>query len=78
MVLWIAGWKRLGVKILEKNKVLTFEETLKQLESAADKLKKDGITLEDAMKSYEEGIKYYKQCTEILNDAKQKIEIISN
>ena len=66
------------MKILEKNKILTFEEALKQLESAADKLKKDGVTLEEAMKSYEEGIKYYKQCSEILNNAKQKIEIISN
>ncbi len=71
-------WKRLGVKILEKDKKLTFEEALKRLESSADQLKKDGVTLEDAMKSYEEGIKYYKQCSEILNDAKQKIEIISN
>lgn len=57
---------------------LSFEEALKQLESSADKLKKDGITLDDAMKSYEEGLEYYKQCSEILNDAKQKIEIISN
>ncbi|MBK5245739.1 MAG: exodeoxyribonuclease VII small subunit [Peptostreptococcaceae bacterium] len=63
---------------MEKNKELSFEEALKQLESSAEKLKKDGITLEDAMKSYEEGLKYYKQCSEILNDAKQKIEIISN
>ena len=63
---------------MEKDKKLTFEEALKQLESSADQLKKDGVTLEDAMKSYEEGIKYYKQCSEILNDAKQKIEIISN
>lgn len=63
---------------MEKNKKLTFEEALKQLESSADKLRKDGVTLEEAMKSYEEGIRYYKQCSEILNDAKQKIEIISN
>jgi exodeoxyribonuclease VII small subunit len=63
---------------LENTKKLTFEEALKRLESSADKLKKDGITLEDTMKSYEEGLKYYKQCSEILNDAKQKIEIISN
>ena len=59
-------------------KKITFEEALKQLESSADKLKRDGVTLEETIKSYEEGIKYYKQCSEILNDAKQKIEIISN
>lgn len=65
------------MKTLANIKNLTFEEALKQLEFSADKLKKDGITLEETMKSYEEGIKYYKQCSEILNSAKQKIEIIS-
>jgi exodeoxyribonuclease VII small subunit len=65
------------VGLLVKNNKLTFEEALKELELSADKLKKDGVTLEEAINSYEEGIKYYNQCSEILNDAKQKIEIIS-
>lgn len=60
-----------------KDKKLTFEEALNRLEVAADKIKEEGVTLEDAMKSYEEGIEYYKQCAEILNNAKQKIETFS-
>jgi len=55
----------------------TFEEALKKLESSAETLKKDGVTLEEAMKSYEAGIAYYKQCHEILSEAKQKIETFS-
>lgn len=55
----------------------TFEEALKNLEAASENLKKDNITLEDALKNYEKGIRYYKECTEILNDAKQKIETYS-
>lgn len=56
---------------------LTFEEALKKLENSAESLKKDGVTLEEAMDSYEAGIGYYKQCHEILSDAKQKIETFS-
>ena len=43
-----------------------------------ENLKKDNISLEEALKNYEEGIAYYKECSEILNKAKQKIETYSN
>ncbi|MBP3384366.1 MAG: exodeoxyribonuclease VII small subunit [Firmicutes bacterium] len=51
-----------------------FEESLKKLEAASENLKKDNISLEDALKNFEKGIKYYNECSEILNSAKQKIE----
>lgn len=54
-----------------------FEETLQKLEKASANLKKDNISLEEAIKNYEEGIAYYKECSEILNNAKQKIETYS-
>lgn len=59
----------------EKKK--NFEETLKKLEEAAQKLKLDDIPLEEAMKSYEEGIKYYRECVDILDKAEQKIETLA-
>ncbi len=55
----------------------TFEETLSKLEKTSENLKKENITLEDALKNFEEGIAYYQQCSEILNSAKQKIETYS-
>jgi len=55
----------------------TFEEALKKLEQSSGNLKKETITLEEALKNFEEGIEYYKQCSEILNSAKQKIETYS-
>lgn len=55
-------------------KKTTFEEALAKLEQASENLKKDNITLEDALKSFEQGVAYYDQCSEILNNAKQKIE----
>jgi exodeoxyribonuclease VII small subunit len=57
-----------------QKKKISFEEALAGLEHAAEILKKDGTTLEDAMENFEQGIGYYNYCNEILNDAKQKIE----
>ena len=58
-----------------QNKKISFEEALAGLEKSAEELKKDGATLEAAIISYEQGIKYYNYCNEILSDAKQKIEV---
>ncbi|MDD4563875.1 MAG: exodeoxyribonuclease VII small subunit [Eubacteriales bacterium] len=57
----------------QKNK-MSFEEALAGLEKSAETLKNDGTTLEAAMQSYEQGMKYYNYCNELLNSAKQKIE----
>ena len=43
----------------------------------SDKIRDDKTTLDEAVQYYEEGIKCYKACEEILNNAKQKIEIYS-
>ena len=54
----------------------TFEESLEKLRQAAEKIKSEGTTLEDSIKCYEEGMKYYKKCDAVLKDAEQKIEVI--
>ena len=56
---------------------VVFEEALKGLESTVSDLKKDSLSLEEAMKSYEQGMEYYRQCEELLDVAKQKIEYLS-
>ena len=55
----------------------TFEKALEGLENTVTNLKKESLSLEEAMKNYELGMKYYKQCEEILDKAKQKIEYLS-
>ncbi|MBE6031836.1 MAG: exodeoxyribonuclease VII small subunit [Firmicutes bacterium] len=54
---------------------LSFEEALGKLESAAEEIKKSDISLENAIQNFENGVKYYERCQQILKDAKQKIEI---
>ena len=60
--------------MVDKKKKMSFEEALAGLEKSAEILKKDGTTLETAMESFEQGIEYYNYCSEMLNNAKQKIE----
>lgn len=60
---------------MTSNKNLTFEEALKGLETAANALKRNEGTLEDAINNYEQGIVFYEQCNHILKEAKQRIEI---
>lgn len=62
---------------MDKENAISFEAAIEKLEQAADSLKNDSITLEDALKNYAEGIEYYKKCDAILRDAKQKIETYS-
>ena len=58
-------------------KKLTFEETLLQLEEVVDKLENSDASLDEAVKLYEKGIKLSVACDKILNEAKQKILILS-
>lgn len=60
---------------MSEEKKMTFEQSLARLEEISNSLNSDNTTLEDAIKKYEEGIGYYKECNRILGEAKQKIEI---
>ena len=53
---------------------LTFEEAMSGLGKAVQALNREDTPLDEAMKQYEEGIRYYHRCSEILQEAKQKIQ----
>ncbi|MCQ2548128.1 MAG: exodeoxyribonuclease VII small subunit [Clostridia bacterium] len=57
------------------SKELNFEEKYNKLEEAVNKLSSN-LSLEEAINAYNEGLKYYKECETILDQANQKIEII--
>lgn len=56
---------------------MTFEEALSGLEKSASDLRREDISLEEAMKIFEKGTALYRTCSEILNEAKQKIEFFT-
>lgn len=55
---------------------MNFEDSLKKLEEMSNIIRREDTSLEEAIKCYEEGIKCYEKCNEILNNAKQSIEVI--
>lgn len=58
---------------MKKNEQLSFEKAMEGLERAAEALKKEGTTLEDALSQFEEGMGYYSRCVDLLSEAKQRI-----
>ena len=56
-------------------KKMSFEETMAELEKCAKALGEEDISLEDAIKYFEKGREYYDECSRILNEARQKIEV---
>ncbi len=56
----------------------SFEESLSMLEDISKKLESDSVTLEEAIELFQKGIELSKNCSDKLNDAKQKIERITD
>lgn len=54
----------------------TFEDNLKELEDVARNLETGDLDLDTAIKEFEKGIKLSKKCTEKLDLAEKKINIL--
>ncbi|BAS48820.1 exodeoxyribonuclease VII small subunit [Aggregatibacter actinomycetemcomitans NUM4039] len=62
-------------KLAEKNEP-DFENTLKQLEEIVSRLENNELSLEDALKDFEQGIKLAQLGQERLQQAEQRIQIL--
>ena len=60
-----------------KEKTGSFESSLKRLDEIVEKLESGSVSLDNAMKLYEEGIKISRQCLEKLTQAELKLKKIS-
>lgn len=58
----------------KSDKQLNFETSLNKLELIVTKLEDENISLEDSVKSFEEGINLVKSCQEELKSAELKIQ----
>ncbi|AJD32745.1 exodeoxyribonuclease VII small subunit [Clostridium sporogenes] len=56
----------------------SFENMLEKLEIIVESMDNGEITLEDSMKSYEEGIKLCNKLYKVLNDAEGKIKVLED
>ena len=57
---------------------INFEEAMKKLEQITAELEKGDLSLDEAVKKFEEGIKLSKECNKILEDSAKRINILIN
>lgn len=53
-----------------------FEESLKKLEKIVEDLEKGDLSLDEALKKYQEGIELSRACSIKLENAKKKIDVL--
>ena len=54
-----------------------FEQSIRELEEIVKQLEKGELPLEESLKQFEKGINLARGCQDILNQAEQKIEILT-
>ena len=54
-----------------------FEKDLERLEQIVEALEGGGLSLDDALRRFEEGIKLARRCEKTLTEAERKIEILT-
>ena len=55
---------------------VSFEDALKKLEEAVRKLEDGSVGLEEALKIFEDGIQWSRQCHQRLAEAEKKVELL--
>lgn len=55
-----------------------FENQLDRLKEIVDMMEQGNVKLEDALKLFEEGVGIYSNCNKLLEDAEQKIKIMTS
>jgi exodeoxyribonuclease VII small subunit len=55
---------------------MNYETALKELETVVEKMESGQLSLEDSLKSFEEGVKLARLCQNSLKEAEQKVQIL--
>ena len=59
-----------------KTQTTTFESALQKLEETVDMLEEGAITLDEALTTFESGVRWSRECKKFLENAEQRIEKI--
>ncbi|GAB4356578.1 MAG: exodeoxyribonuclease VII small subunit [Methylohalobius sp. ZOD2] len=54
-----------------------FETQLKELEQIVERLEAGDVSLEDSLKLFEKGVQLARNCQQALQDAEQKVQILT-
>lgn len=61
----------------KEKKVVDFEQQLASLEGLVESLESGELSLEESLKSFEQGIKVARDCQAALKAAEQKVEVLT-
>jgi len=59
-----------------KTTVRHFEDNLTDLDTIVTQLESNQLSLEDALKAFEKGVKLSQECQRVLTQAEQKVQIL--
>ncbi len=62
----------------KKSKADTFESQLSQLESIIETMEKGELPLDEALTFFEKGVGLTRQCQKLLDEAQQKVKVLSD
>lgn len=57
-------------------KTYPFEESLSRLEQLVQKMESGELSLEESLKTFEEGIRLTRECQQALKEAEQKVNLL--
>lgn len=57
-------------------KKFNFEQALEKLDAIVEKMEAGGLSLEDSLKHFEQGVKLTKECQTTLKAAEQKVKVL--
>lgn len=60
----------------DNKKAIDFEAAMKRLDKITEELSREGVSLEDALALYEEGVGLVRECNKKLEDTERKIKIL--
>ncbi|MCK8058884.1 MULTISPECIES: exodeoxyribonuclease VII small subunit [unclassified Fusibacter] len=58
------------------SKKVSFEEAYSDLKKASILVESKDVSLDDAIKAFEDGLRFYEKCVKILDEAEQKVKMV--
>lgn len=62
---------------MPKAKKIDFEASLGQLEQMVEQMEDGELSLEESLKAFEQGVKLTRECQQALQEAEQKVQLLS-
>ncbi len=60
-----------------KTSTLNFEKALRELETLVESMEQGDLSLEDSLKAFERGVELTRTCQKSLDEAEQKVELLT-